>query len=110
MRDDTMAGQALARWLPRLVGGALTAVLIVAVPVLAGGFVVDRPTRTAEVAIDPSDDALANGMQILEPAAWPNAGLTPAVPPAQPVEKVLRNWRFTDGEQGGRGRPKPSPK
>jgi len=87
-------------------GGVATTVLRLAVLALAIFAVTswDRASgRAQRVAIAPADDAVANGLKILDQAP---TVITPAPTPAgvagteAPAKVLLRNWSYTKGSGG----------
>jgi hypothetical protein len=112
MANHTTAGAVPAPRFSSVLGGVLTAALMLAIPALAlssaaaSGQLAGMGSQE-QTAIAPADDAIANGFKILEPA--------PAAEPAaravrlsdEPVEKLLQEWAFTGGPGGGRGGPSP---
>jgi hypothetical protein len=86
------------RRLPKLLGGTLTVVVMLSVPLFALGLIAswaygwsaeeNRPVIAA------SDDAVANGLRIVTP---PEAGPRPTSAPAgnTEAETLLRDWQFT---------------
>jgi hypothetical protein len=88
----------------KLLGGALAAATLLSVPAFALSALTPWGGAAApegRPAIAASDDAVLNGLRIVE-APVVAAAAQPAPAGEAPAETVLRDWQFT-------GRPVPSP-
>jgi hypothetical protein len=104
MHKDTKAGTAPARNWSTLLGGLVTAAVMLTVTGFALSAIGSWATA-GQAPITAGDDAVANGM-LLEPTADQNAGLTQPLTSARTAESteiILQDWTFT-------ARPRPSPK
>ncbi len=86
------------------VGGLLTAILLLSVPVLAASTIATWGQGSDEqTAIEASDDAVSNGLHVVKTDAAPTVGNSRAAFADRASEKVLSDWRFTHDKSGSPG-------
>ncbi|MCI0684039.1 MAG: hypothetical protein L0Y71_18170 [Gemmataceae bacterium] len=107
MHQGKTSGKSTGARLAAAVRGVLAAAVVLALPAFALSSVLAAPSADHElVVIEHSDDAVANGLHILERRPQQ----TPAVQHVQVIgsddfARVLNDWTFTS-----KNKPKPSPK